>query len=335
MSCRIYNWSQIARDFTDGLLLGNGASIAVDERFNYPSLRDQAGRLRALTPNVEKVFSFLGTDDFELVLRVLWHAQNVNLALGVSESLTQDAYNDVRSALMRTVRSVHAPYGDVVEKLQRGIGFLSHFRTVASLNYDLLVYWTFMLGNADTPNRFKDCFVGGEFQQDWQRFREPYGTAGASTLVFYPHGNLVIGADIVGVEQKIHADDFSTLLDTVISEWEAGRLSPVFVSEGTSEQKMRSIHRSPYLLTVYEEVLPSLGEDIAVYGWSVSDQDDHIIRAICKRRPRRLAFSVRRNSPQLDDMCNRVQRKLDAHLGRNSFELFFFDAASSGAWVIP
>lgn len=136
---------------------------------------------------------------------------------------------------------------------------------------------------------------------------------------------------MTGVESKISSDESGRLLDTVVAGWQAGNLTPVFVSEGTSSQKLRSIRRSPYLLTVYEEVLPELGESIAIFGWSMAEQDDHLLPVLCRNRPRRIAISVRRESARLAETMARAKAKLDLQLERNRYELFFFDAASRGS----
>jgi hypothetical protein len=328
----IHDWNSISSGFRDGLVLGNGASIAVDNRFRYSSLWEHAQTTSSVGADVQSVFSFLETSDFEFVLRALWHAQNINLALEIDEGRTRGAYESVRSALIAVVRAIHPAHADVSAALGRAQTFLGQFGMVASLNYDLLLYWAILMGNAAMPHRFKDCFLGGVFQQDWRRLRAPFGQATAATLVFYPHGNLALGSDLTGVESKISAEG-GVLLDTVVAAWEAGTLTPVFVSEGTSAQKLRSIRHSPYLLKVFEDALPELGESITVFGWSMADQDDHLLPVLCRNRPRRLAISVRRDSPRLEENMARAKRKLDLHLEQNRYELFFFDAASSGAWV--
>lgn len=48
---------------------------------------------------------------------------------------------------------------------------------------------------------------------------------------------------------------------------------PVFVSEGTSHQKVAAIRRSHYLTNVYEEVLPAIGESLVVYGWNFEERE--------------------------------------------------------------
>jgi Domain of unknown function (DUF4917) len=329
----IKDWGVIRDNFTDGLVLGNGASIAVNEEFSYSSLWTYAKEVSAVGRDVQKIFDFLETADFEFVLRVLWHAKMVNSALGLSERRTLEAYEKLRNALIAVVRKIHPPYANVAEALGRGLTFISQFKTVVSLNYDLLLYWTILRGNRREPNRYKDCFVYGKFQHDWCRLRKPYGNALEATLVFYPHGSLAFGSDEAGAERKITSNQSGRLLDTVLQQWRNDKLTPLFVSEGTSTQKLAAIHRSPYLSTVYEEVLPNLGESLVLFGWSISDQDNHVLNAICRSSPKRIAVSVGRSSARRKDMIDRTKRKLNKLLRRNTYELVFFDRESSGAWV--
>jgi len=55
---------------TKHLLLGNGFSIACDPIFNYPNLFDFAKK-KGLTKHVQEVFNYLGTNNFEGVMRLL------------------------------------------------------------------------------------------------------------------------------------------------------------------------------------------------------------------------------------------------------------------------
>jgi len=237
-------------------------------------------------------------------------------------------------ALIEVVRVIHVPHSEVLARLGRAAAFMSRFSTVLSLNYDVLVYWAMLVGNEDAPNRFKDCFLNTKFQQDWEPFREPYRTNGKATLVFYPHGCIALAADLAGAEFKIHAEADGALLDAVFQRWRAGNTSPVFVSEGTTEQKCAAIHRSPYLSTVYEEVLPHLGESVVVFGWALRDNDDHLLDALCCCGvPRRFAVAANPGAANLDEVEARIRQKLAARLGPNEFELIFFDRSSPDCWI--
>lgn len=335
MNATVYTWAAIENDFDHGLILGNGASIAFDQRFAYHSLKDSAQDLELISADVQRVFEHLETADFELVLRMLWHASKINQALEVADVRTTQAYESVRDALIEVVRAIHVSHEEVHDRLAAAATFMSRFSTVISLSYDVLVYWAILAGNEDAPNRFKDCFVNGEFQQDWQRFRKPYGVNRRATLVVYPHGNLALAADLPGGEFKIRTAPGAGLLDTVFDRWRAGETTPVFVSEGTSEQKRAAIRRSPYLSTVYEEVLPDLGESVVVFGWSVSENDDHLLDQVCRGAVHRFAVAVDPEEADLGEFEAMVHRKLEERLGRNRFELMFFDRSSGGCWIAP
>lgn len=328
------DWMEIADDFREGILLGNGASIAVGAGFDYGSLHQAAAEQGLISADVQAVFEHLGTSDFEFVLRILWHAHRVNEVLGIRDDRTAAAYASVKAALIDVVRSVHPQLAAVEPLLGNAAHFLERFQTVASLSYDVLVYWTMMIANRAAPNRFKDCWIDGLFKFDWEELREPFGSNPASTLVFYPHGNLLIGSDISGSERKVAAGSAATLLETITTSWDTGRLTPVFVSEGTSADKRTAIRRSPYLSSVFGEVLPNLGKSIVLHGWSLSDDDDHILWAICRGHPRRIAVSVDPNSIERAQYCGIVQTKLQSRLG-DRFELIFYDRNSAGCWVTP
>lgn len=327
-------WNEIKSNFYHGLILGNGASIAFDQRFGYRSLKDRAQELGNISSDVQQVFEYLDTTDFELVLRMLWHTSKINQILEIVDSRTTEAYENVRDALIEIVHNFHVPRNEVSDHLETVATFMSGFSTVVSLNYDILVYWAIQVGNESSPNRIKDCFTaGGKFQKEWRRFREPYPPNTHSTLVFYPHGNLTLVADLHGNEFKIPAGEGIHLLDTVFQKWRANDSSPVFVSEGTPDQKLAAIRRSSYLSTVYNEVLPDMGESAVVFGWSMSDNDDHILDAICSGTTNRFAIAVNPASATLSEFKAKVRRKLNERLGSDRYTVKFFDRGSEGCWL--
>ena len=128
---------------------------------------------------------------------MLWHASKINQALEIPDVRTIHAYESVRDALIEVVRAIHVPHDEVRARLATAATFISRFSTVVSLSYDVLVYWAILVGNEDAPNRLKDCFVNGKFRQDWKQLREPFKPNQKATLVFYPHGNLALAADLV------------------------------------------------------------------------------------------------------------------------------------------
>ena len=329
----IDTWADISAESWNSLLLGNGTSIAIHNEFAYPTLHSVADA-KGLLATTAPIFAKLGTTDFEHVLLACWYAEHVNVALGNPSADITAAYAEVRTALIQAVHSVHPVHADVAADLQRAGTFASLFPTVVSLNYDLTLYWAMLLFNAANGSWFKDAFHHGEFQTDWGYLRRPLPPATGATLVFYPHGSLSVARDYIGDETKI-AVAAGDLLETITHRWSSGHYVPVFVSEGTSKEKVASIRRSHYLTNVYEEVLPELGENLVVYGWSFDEQDQHVLNAISANPPKRMAVSVFTGQPDGDQQafCHQVLKAAGPSLPDT--EVKFFDSRSPGCWNNP
>lgn len=321
----IHKWEDIKDRFTDGLLLGNGASIAVHPGFGYGSLYAEAQKYEYLTPEVATVFDAFGSEDFELVLRRLWQAKVVNEKLGIEAGRVEASYTQVRSALISTVRKVHISHDDARPHLTPIYRFMSRFKTVVSLNYDLLVYWSLMQGGDEFPGKFKDCFNGGQFIEEWEEWRDSL-TGQPTTLVFYPHGNLALARSLDEQEWKLSAAPNQDLLTKILTAWERGKRVPVFVCEGTADHKLKSIGGSTYLQRVYSEVLPKIGQSLVIYGWGMAEQEKHILQRLKHAKCERVAVSVRNGNA---NTVRNAQHQLE-QIGIK--EVVFFDSRSPGCW---
>jgi len=324
----IKQWAEIQDHFSDGLLLGNGASIGLHPGFKYGSLFDAARISGVLSANAASVFDKFETTDFEAVLYRLWHAKLVNEALELPHGPVEEAYESVRHSLVATVREIHISHEAALPHLPHIYKFMQGFNTVISINYDLIVYWAAMFSQDEIGLWFKDCFNQGRFRDDWQAMREPYGKATGSTLFFYPHGNLALVRNLADEEIKI-ANNGGSLIDVIIDRWNSGRMTPLFVCEGDSNQKKASIGRSSYLHRVFREVISEKKESLVIYGWGIGDHDSHILEQLRKAEIDRVAISVHGGN---QDYALHAQRKLeDINIG----EIVFFDAASQGCWHNP
>lgn len=335
MAEKIVAWKDIEDKFNGTILLGNGASISVDKSFDYSSLKQQATDSGLWGSDVQHIFKFFDTDDFELVLRIVWQTTNVNKALGIKDDKTESSYRDVRDSLISVVRKIHPDHDKVVDKIELIRGFIKKFNRIISLNYDLLIYWAVMYGNNDENPTLKDCFVNSKFDDDWQRFQEPIGDQKQCSLVFYPHGNLVLARDKTENERKISASGGNRLLESILQEWENGSCVPLFVSEGTSEQKQKSIQSSYYLNTVYREVLAKLSDNLTIYGWGFGEHDMHILKRISLSGIKRVAVSVYKKDQAYQAyqaFCSRAHQILVDQLGKDC-EITFFDSESEGSWI--
>lgn len=321
-------WMQIAHDYPRGtVILGNGASIAVSPSFGYGSLLEHARQTGLFANDVQQLFHFFGTDDFELVLRLVWQASQVNTSLQIADDRTHQAYLNVRDCLIRAVRAVHPAYDQISHQLPNMYQFLKRFDTVISLNYDLLVYWTMTYGfNIPDGHIFKDCFVDGMFDDAWRKFRTPYRER-TNTLVFYPHGSLALCRNRVEQEFKIHSEG-EGLLEAILTHWHSELFVPLFVSEGTKQQKVSAIRNSYYLSTVYREVLNSPQTTLVLFGWGLGEHDRHLLQRMRGTGISRVAVSVFRGD---QSYCNYAYQVIQADLG--PIHVDFFDSESPGSWI--
>jgi hypothetical protein len=331
MNKEIKIWADIKDQFNDGLILGNGASIAVHQGFSYKGLFSEAKKLNFLGQDAEQVFKHFDSEDFEAVLRHLWNSKMVFDALkltGEPVNRVNAAYTAVRAALIRTVRATHVSYPDALPHLEHIHKFLRGFKTVLSLNYDLIVYWAGQYGNNTRQSNyhFKDCFDSTRrFPEDWVAKRQPYGGVSDPTLYFYPHGNLALVREPDYRERKVVVDQAGQLLETILGIWEDENSVPLFVCEGTSGRKKNAIDSSAYLGRIYREVIPSLGDSLVIYGWSLAEQEQHIIDQIVRHRPKRVAVSIRNQDKNLLLRAEHV-------FGAYQCEVIYFDSDSPGVW---
>lgn len=335
---QIKQWNDIKDDYSKGsLIIGNGASMALHSKFGFSSLKEEAEKLELFNHDISKLFNEFETSDFELILRLVWHAKLINEKLQIEDKKTNEAYENIKNALIQVVREVHCSRDHIADQLPQLYEFTKCFSTIVSLNYDLLLYWIRMYGNDLKINNdghiFKDCFIGGVFNHDWEKFQKPYRSEKAITLTFYQHGSLAIFRDIFDTEKKLKALEDSKLLDTITQHWTDDKI-PLFVAEGTGEKKKESIKTSPYLSTVFYEVLPSLIKDktnLVIYGWGMGKQESHLVDQIFKHK---LSGKIAISTYSKDQSeCHRIYTEINKLAPQ--VEVEFFDSQSSGCWNNP
>ena len=159
----IKNWNDISAHYINGsLIIGNGASIALHNKFAFSSLKEVAEQNDLFSNDISKLFTEFDTCDFELILRLVWHAKLVNKNLGIIDHKIDSAYKNIKNSLIEVVKEVHCEHANIVDKLHQLYQFTKQFKTIVSLNYDLILYWILMYGNRERDgHKFKDCFQGG------------------------------------------------------------------------------------------------------------------------------------------------------------------------------
>jgi len=314
------SWAEVKGQFRDGsgILIGNGASQAVWEKFAYQSLYDQAqsGVDHPLSSEDKKIFKSLQTKNFELVLGALSTTSTITKILHKDETFIRERYKNIQRALVEAVHSVHVRWDKVPQETLLQIrSAILDFESVFSTNYDLLLYWAVMAGNAS--GEFKDYLWGENQEFDLTDTQ----ISGSVTRVLYLHGGLHLYRLPSGATIKRTAEPAKSLLDSFGVPFR-DNATPLFITEGTSEDKLASIRRSDYLSFAYSCFSRREGP-MVVFGHSLSDTDSHLVRAMKQWGSFNVAISLRQ-----DDSMKIVQRKATLRNLLPNIKLLFFDAAT-------
>ncbi|WPO99091.1 DUF4917 family protein [Pseudomonas sp. HR96] len=314
LDARLPDWRDLApTQPCTGLLLGNGASRAIWRNFAYDSLFERAQKVRnkPLGQTDLALFRSLATQSFEQVLTSLKSTVRVNAALAISSTSPLNRYYAIKEALIHAMRSVHIPFQQVpVNTLAVINRELRRYPTVYSSNYDLLCHWAVQ----HEPGGFADLFNG----DDGFDLR---ALPGAGHRVLYLHGalHLLKNAD-ASSRQRLATG--SALLDGFAVN-QPGDV-PLFVSEGASEDKLRSIRSNDYLNWCHGQLASHVG-GLCILGHKLNAEDAHLIDALRRAAPTWLAIGIF----PLSDAWVVSQKRHYATLFEG-LPMSFFDATSHG-----
>ena len=301
------NWSEVTGSWS-AILIGNGASRAVSDKFGYKTLYERASQGDSLYPlqaTDRTLFERRNTPNFELVLGDLRRALTVGEVLSATaeyQALVQEHYDRVRKALAWAVHFVHPTHRDVGAARLRAIGSeLKKYEWVFSTNYDVLAYWAAMMVGI---NGFYDWFGG-----DGRQFRDRAPLPDRTKLLFL-HGALhlyvPIGGSDSGPVRKRVRKQMVGLLDQLIKLQEA----PLIVAEGTPDQKLVAMIRNDYLRFSYRTLREYTGP-LVIFGSALEESDNHLIDALRPLSGRKLAVSVHGSDSQAKKTVARLQSLLD------------------------
>jgi hypothetical protein len=314
VTAHLPDWSTFGGDDWPTLVVGNGMSINVWGDFQYARLFDEA----TLKAAAEQVFTEMGTTNFEQVLEVALHGRTVVKALKQSATLKaiDELYEEVQDALFGAVRSVHIPWGSAPESVLAQIEeeLRTHSR-VFTTNYDLIPYWAIMTHPNDG---LVDLFWNAN--QTFDRFdSQPHQ---AKTPIYYVHGGLHLWQEpMTGEVGKWVARAGENLVDDLEQMYARRRYrTPLFVSEGSHTEKLRTIGRSEYLDHCFEQLRADV-EATVIFGSSLSEVDKHLLDAIAAGASKRIAIGMRQAKRH---KIEEEKARLLGRFGRHKVD--FFDA---------
>ena len=310
-----------ATDVEDrALLIGNGFSA---KYFNYQSLLEASDLDESTPPG--NLFTALNTADFEAVVRALEGAVMVENAYGNNahaKELELHAQR-VREAIVKAINATHPKHReDLADQYPSSAEFLKNFPTVFTLNYDLLLYWVNL-----EDRKLDDGFGLGKTKDS---FRGPFSTH-ALCQIFNLHSGLHLFDNGAGEILKAVANG-SGVIPTITSSIENEHRLPIYVAEGTSEQKMRKINSVAYLRHCYEKLRQS-SATIFIYGHSADENDAHVYRAIFESERKHIYFGVYKPDAEkletFDGLLAKYQKTFNS-----GTKYTFFDSESAQVWGV-
>lgn len=338
------------------LLLGNGFSIACKpDIFHYGSLFEQADF--STMPEVKAVFDSLKTQDFEIAIRAL---QNGSALLPIyapeaeeKATLMQQHAEALKETLISTIAGNHpeGPYDLDEAKIWACRAFLSHFINadnsktgyVFTLNYDLLLYWVLMNeGNPFEDEAVKihlkrnDGFGNDEDDPEADYVVWQGETAAHSANVFYLHGALHLfdsGAELLKYTWVRSGERLVEQVRTALAQ----NKFPLFVAEGSSEQKKSRIRHNAYLyqgFKVFTQNAQTKNHCFFVFGHSLAANDDHILLRLARGKFQKLYVGLY-GDPDSDwnkAIIARAEGLAAQRLWKHPLDVVFFDSATANVW---
>lgn len=315
ITAELTEWRNYADDSWPTILIGNGLSINLWEGFRYASLFEQAG----LPAEAKDIFAELDTTNFETVLECLYHARVALTALKDDVSRIDQVYDQVQESLFTSVAKSHVPWARLSAWHHNVIaGTLNKHSSVFTSNYDLCLYWSRL--ETAIPANFVDFFWTGDGTFDVTNV-EVWDSA--ATACYHLHGGLHLWQDNITGDNGKWLSETGRLLDLQAKYTAHTSRQPLFVSEGTSKTKLRTIQRSPYL-SFCRERLASDDRPTVVFGHALSPQDQHIINALNTGAKRKIAVSIFPSGSEHAIIAEkaRVQNLLTNH------DVVFFDSTT-------
>jgi hypothetical protein len=306
----------------NGIILGNGVSRAVSPGFAYDSIFNVAQSQSVANPlhaHEIDLFTQLVTTNFERVLSALSQARQINQILGLEYGAILAAYDRIRLSLIEAVHAVHIPWIDIATQTLISIrSALRQYQFIYSTNYDLLNYWSIM---QDTTG-FIDFFFGNTFDVSNTDVWDP-----TKTRILFLHGALHLYRSGGGTVKRA-ANAYGNLLQAFGDPIGADQSPiPLFISEGTSQDKLHSIHSNDYLGFAFSELVRHEG-GLVILGQSLEPAyDQHLIDAICGRRNRRIGIGIYRgtqNETQIIAQKVAWLQKFDGY----GFSIDFFESST-------
>ncbi len=319
------------------LLLGNGFSISCKpDVFVYGKLFDQAD-FSTLSLSAKQAFESLKTQDFEKVIKALRDSASVltNYPSITSSTINQlkDDADGLGELLVQTIASSHPEWpGEISDTEYAAVAsFIKHFGSIYTLNYDLLLYWSQM----HSVSPFATSTHDDGFRKPEDDFEARYVTWDSSSShtqnTWFLHGAIHLFDAGTEIRKYTWSNTGVRLIDQV-REAISKDIFPIFVAEGTSDEKLTQIKHNDYLAKAFRS-FSKIGGVLFIYGHSLAENDEHILKRIEKGNLSEVFVGIY-GDPLSDSNKQIISRaeRLSTPTRKKPLKISFYDAASAKVW---
>ncbi len=317
------------------LVLGNGFSVDLfPDIFNYRRLAEKITDV-----NIRAVFEEFNTSDFEFVVLKLTESLKVINHYDVNKEVYDKVYEDaekLKRILIQVITDSHPsnPNEILDSQYKSCFEFLNHFRDGRkyTFNYDLLLYWVFMhfLDNQEITLSMDDGFRtdwSDDSMVTWEIGREHNQT------LYYIHGAMhIFKSKNAVIEKYTWRNKNKTIAQQVKDSIEQDKF-PLFISEGTTEHKLKRIKENGYLSRAFSS-LKGITGNLFVFGHSIRDEDDHFFSIInSNRKINKIYISIYgdQNSDYNKIVLGKIKRWRSEYLFKGR-EYIVYDSNSANVW---
>jgi len=278
---KIYTWDEFKGKLDKpDLLLGNGFTMQFSGNFSYGSLFEIF--LQNCHESYRPLFQSFGTTNFELILRYLNNAIQINKILGQPTELIQTAIEQLRNGLITSIEQMHPRNADIdFDRLTEIAEQFEKFGDIYTTNYDLYLYHILMITNdlsrtKDGYVAYQDFYWGNQAPEGFRQFMDYQNYVYKD--IYFLHGALFVYNDGGGEVKLLKNATGDELIESISTEIRRSHF-PIFVSEGNARDKLSSINRSRYLRFCLDNLAKS-DNSIVIFGNALHEIDIHIIDAI-------------------------------------------------------
>ena len=319
------------------LLLGNGFSIAYDEIFSFKNLFDYAvdkNLISVNSPLYNMFFYDFKTYDFEKVIKKLEESIIVYFRYHnypyYYNNLHMDIYN-LKRILIDVLSELHPENATILDEFNysHAKSFIKEYKSIFTLNYDLLLNWI----SLDLEYAKSESNSFNKLKVD-DGFRRPNGNLtfienNSEQTIYYLHGALHIFDEDIYIN-KITSKNGDKSLIQQIKENISFSKYPLFVSEGTWQNKLSKIKKNIYLNHCFNS-LKKLGfynnnDSLVIFGTLLKSNDNHIIEAIRQNNIKNIYIGLSSENKMYTD-CSHIIRELE-----ETKNIYFYDYNTVHIW---